>query len=158
MFQQIFSLLITCINIFHLNGIICNCIILFDILGYYRLFCFVSNPTQARSYKPDKDYRTAKSNAYGKTIVAGVIEVLLYLFYTLSAQIAPPAGIPASSTVPEETMSVTPKPEFTTPTDRMWNITRLSFDRMDRNNLLYRHDFQRHFIVGRGNLVITLIT
>lgn len=33
---------------------------------------------------------------------------------------------------------------------RIWNLSRLSFDGSDRTNFLYRHDVHRHFVVGSG--------
>ncbi|KAG5893561.1 hypothetical protein JTB14_013644 [Gonioctena quinquepunctata] len=40
--------------------------------------------------------------------------------------------------------------EMSTITQKIWNLSRLSFDGSDRTNLLYRQDLHRHFLIGSG--------
>ncbi|KAK4872132.1 hypothetical protein RN001_016256 [Aquatica leii] len=55
---------------------------------------------------------------------------------------------PATSEASSEQVSLTPHQEaVTTLTDRIWNLSRFSLDRSDRNNFLYRHDLHRHFFI-----------
>lgn len=44
--------------------------------------------------------------------------------------------------------------EMSTFSQRIWNLSRLSFEGADRANFLYRHDLHRQFISGPGNLIV----
>lgn len=41
--------------------------------------------------------------------------------------------------------------EMSTLSQKIWNLSRLSFEGADRANFLYRHDLHRQFIAGAGN-------
>lgn len=40
--------------------------------------------------------------------------------------------------------------ELTSISQRIWNLSRLSFDGTDRTNFLYRQDLHRHFVIDSG--------
>lgn len=55
--------------------------------------------------------------------------------------------------VTTDAMTSQQREEMSTLSQRIWNLSRLSFEGADRNFSLYRHDIHRQFVAGTGKLV-----